>query len=88
MIAYNTSRAIFFSFTILLSTIGLALINHVDMKNIQKCMLSYESVDHPDKIFTYSNGEVTNTYKILIRATQIIKSIIIIDRFNYLSGSY
>jgi hypothetical protein len=52
-----------------------ALINHVDMKNIQKCMLPYEPVDHPDKIFTYYNGEVTNTNKILIRATQIIKSI-------------
>ena len=51
-----------------------ALINHIDMKNLQKCILSYESVDHLDKIYTTYKGEVINTNKIYTRAIEMIKS--------------
>jgi hypothetical protein len=51
------------------------LINHVDMKNIQKCVFSYESVDRPYIMFTTDENEIINTNTIVKSAFQIIKSI-------------
>jgi precorrin-6B methylase 1 len=52
-----------------------ALINHIDIKNVQKCNLPYESVERPDKIFLSSISDVINTNKIFTRTIQMIKSI-------------
>ena len=50
-------------------------INHIDIKNIQKCVLSYESINRPVEMFSANESKFINTYKISKRAIQMIKCI-------------